>query len=117
MLEVSAFFVMLFMVAGLYLVFERAINERKETVAFRAMESALGSGKRVTVSIGNGGQFPVRVEFEGLVFGFGYADYARLGQMLVMLPDTRTESVRVRMADYGGVLLSHPSLLARSSCR
>ena len=61
MLEISAFLVLLFTVAGLYLVFERAINERSETVAVRAMESALGSGKRVTVSVGNGGQFPVRV--------------------------------------------------------
>lgn len=115
MLEISAFLVLLFTVAGLYLVVERAINERSETVAVRAMESALGSGKRVTVSIGNGGQFPVRVEYDGLVYGFQVADYARLGQLLVMLPYANGESVR--MSNYGGVLLSHPSLLARSSCR
>lgn len=113
LLEMSAFVVVLFTVAGVYLVFERAINERTETVAVRALESALGSGQRVTVSIGNGGQFPVRVEYDGLVYGFQYADYARLGQMLVVLPYNES----VRMSDYGGVLISHPSLLARSSKR
>lgn len=105
LLELGAWMVLLFLLACLYLGVETMLKEQKSEKRFRAMESSLGHGRRVTFTVDNGGQFPVRAEVDGVVYGFRHV--WSLSEFVVACY-THGESVSAQR--FGGILLSHPSL-------
>jgi hypothetical protein len=104
-LELSGFFGVLFLMACTYVALESAVKERKSEQRFRAMESSLGRGRRMTVTVATGGQFPVRMELGGVVYGFRHDR-----QLTDFITASFLEGESVSAERFGGVLLSHPSL-------
>ena len=103
--EMSAFFGVLFLLACTYVALETVVKEHKSEHRFRAMESSLGRGRRMTVTVATGGQFPVRMELGGVVYGFRHDR-----QLTDFITASFLEGESVSAERFGGVLLSHPSL-------